>query len=245
MNDDMRERGAGPLSRVSKDDSMGTYRHADPRRSFASQMPGADEYARLHAEIEKSAVYGGCFVVGVTSAVYGEGKTTVAINLAGSIAEDSERRVALVDLNLRSCDLQMQLKLPPCVGMVDFLEGDCDLSQIVHRTESERLTIVPAGSVASTPGRLARSSRLAEAMAELRRANDYLIVDLAPVLPITDARLIGRHMDGFVMVVRAGSTPREIVSRAIDTLDRASVIGVILNRTEPPIPKWLQRHFVG
>src|SRR5436309_524538 len=82
-----------------------------------------EEYARLHADIERASTPSRCFVVGVTSAVYGEGKTTVAMNLAGTMAQNSTHRVALVDLNLRNWDLQTRLNLPPCAGLVDVLEG--------------------------------------------------------------------------------------------------------------------------
>src|SRR5436309_15695214 len=82
-----------------------------------------EEYARLHADIERASSPARCFVVGVTSAVYGEGKTTVAMNLAGTIAQNSTHRVSLVDLNLRNWDLQTRLNLPPCAGLVDVLEG--------------------------------------------------------------------------------------------------------------------------
>src|SRR2546421_913897 len=85
-----------------------------------------EEYARLHADIERASSPSRCFVVGVTSAVYGEGKTTVAMNLAGTIAQNSTHRVALVDLNLRNWDLQTRLNLPPCAGLVDVLEGGED-----------------------------------------------------------------------------------------------------------------------
>ena len=74
------------------------------------------------------------FVVGVTSAVYGEGKTTVAMNLAGTIAQNSSQRVALVDANLRNWDLQTRLNLPPCSGLVDILEGgEDDLTNIIQK----------------------------------------------------------------------------------------------------------------
>src|SRR5579863_4261381 len=68
-----------------------------------------EEYARLHADIERNSSPTRCFVVGVSSAVYGEGKTTVAMNLAGTIAQNSSHRVALVDCNLRNWDMQTRL----------------------------------------------------------------------------------------------------------------------------------------
>ena len=203
-----------------------------------------EEYARLHADIERASSPSRCFVVGVTSAVYGEGKTTVAMNLAGTIAQNSTQRVALVDCNLRNWDLQTRLNLPPCAGLVDILEGgEDDLTNVVQKTELENFTIVPAGRAAANPARLARSPRLAEVMSALRMANDFMVVDMAPILPVADTRVLAKSVDGIIVVVRAGVTPREIVSRAIEAVGNDRVLGVVLNGTETAMPKWMQRYF--
>src|SRR6476659_4211105 len=89
-----------------------------------SQMPAPEQYERLHTEIERASSPSRCFVVGVSSAVYGESTTTVAMNLAVTIAQNSPERVALLDLNLRNRDLQTRLNLSPCAGIVDIIEDD-------------------------------------------------------------------------------------------------------------------------
>ncbi|MCC6730421.1 MAG: CpsD/CapB family tyrosine-protein kinase [Chthonomonadales bacterium] len=208
----------------------------------ASLVP--EEYARLHADIERAASPSRCFVVGVTSAVYGEGKTTVALNLAGTIAQNSEARVALVDFNLRNWDMQTRLNIASAPGLVDVLEGsEDDLTAIVQRTELDNLTIIPAGRAAANPSRLVRSSRLAEVVSTLRMSNDFIVLDMAPVLPVADTKSLAKHLDGIVMVVRAGVTPREIVGRAIDAVGSDKVLGVVLNGVESALPSWLHRYF--
>ncbi len=203
-----------------------------------------EEYARLHADIERAASPSRCFVVGVTSAVYGEGKTTVALNLAGTIAQNSEARIALVDFNLRNWDLQTRLNIPPAAGLVDVLEGaEDDLSAIVRHTELDNLTIVPSGRAAANPARLVRSPRLAEVIATLKMSNDFIVLDMAPVLPVADTKSIVKLLDGVVIVVRAGVTPREIVQRAVETVGSDKVLGVVLNGVQSALPKWLQRYF--
>ena len=203
-----------------------------------------EEYARLHADIERASSPSRCFVVGVTSAVYGEGKTTVAMNLAGTMAQNSLQRVALVDCNLRNWDLQTRLNLPPCKGLVDVLEGgEDDLSNIIQKTELDNFTIIPAGRAATNPARQARSPLLGEVLNALRMQNDFIVMDLAPALPVADTRVLAKSVDGIVMVVRAGVTPREIVARAIEAVGNDRVIGVVLNGTESAMPRWLQRYF--
>jgi hypothetical protein len=117
-----------------------------------------EEYARLHADIERASSPARCFVVGVTSAVYGEGKTTVALNLAGTMAQNSQARVTLVDFNLRNWDMQTRLNLPVMAGLVDVLEGsEDDLSAIVQRTELDSTRGGPR-----VPGCTRRGSRACE-----------------------------------------------------------------------------------
>jgi protein-tyrosine kinase len=211
-------------------------------RNGASLIP--EEYARLHADIERAASPARCFVVGVTSAVYGEGKTTVALNLAGTMAQNSEARVSLVDFNLRNWDMQTRLNMHSVPGLVDVLEGsEDDMSNIIQRTELENLTIIPAGRAAANPARLVRSPRLTEVISALKLSNDFIVMDMAPVLPVADTKILARLLDGVVMVVRAGVTPREIVQRAIDAVGSDKVLGVVLNGVETAMPRWLQRYF--
>lgn len=203
-----------------------------------------EEYARLHADIERAASPSRCFVVGVTSAVYGEGKTTVALNLAGTMAQNSEARVTLVDFNLRNWDMQTRLDLPAAAGLVDVLEGsEDDLTAIIQKTEMDNLVIVPAGRAAANPSRLVRSPRLQEVVGALKMSSDFIVLDMAPVLPVADTKSMAKYLDGVVMVVRAGVTPREIVGRAIEAVGTDKVLGVVLNGVETAMPKWLQRYF--
>lgn len=238
------ENGSGPLIPLS---SLNTGSERNGSSNGAHPKGGAlipEEYARLHADIERAASPTRCFVVGITSAVYGEGKTTVALNLAGTIAQNSEARVVLVDFNMRNWDMQTRLNLPPVAGLVDVLEGsEDDLSTIIQRTELDNLTIIPSGRAAANPARLCRSPRLAEVISTLKLSNDFIVLDMAPVLPVADTKTVAKYLDGVVMVVRAGVTPREIVARAIDAVGNDKVLGVVLNGVETAMPKWLQRYF--
>ncbi len=203
-----------------------------------------EEYARLHADIERAANPARCFVVGVTSAVYGEGKTTVAMNLATTMAQNSEARVTLVDFNLRNWDLQTRLNLDGVTGLVDVLEGaEDDLNAIVQMTELPNLRIVPAGRAAANPARLVRSSRLVQVVGALKQMNDFIVMDMAPVLPVADTKSLAKMLDGVVIVVRAGITPREIVGRAMEAVGPDKVLGVVLNGVGSAMPRWMQRYF--
>jgi len=236
---------ANPLVRAdsngNRSNGNGTY---SEQSGSSGRLVIPEEYARLHADIERASTPSRCFVVGVTSAVYGEGKTTVAMNLAGTIAQNSPQRVALVDGNLRNWDLQTRLNLPPCAGLVDVLEGgEDDLSNIIQKTELENFTVLPAGRAAANPYRLARSPRLIEVMGALRMANEFIVMDMAPILPVADTRVLAAHVDGIVMVISAGVTPREIVQRAMDAIGNERVLGVVLNGTQSAMPEGLRKFF--
>ncbi|HLV81198.1 MAG TPA: CpsD/CapB family tyrosine-protein kinase [Chthonomonadaceae bacterium] len=230
--------GLGPLARVANEtEDFGP--RSSPGRPL---LP--EEYAHLHAEVEVASGPAQCFAVGVTSALYGEGKTTVAMNLAGTIAQNSTQRVVLVDCNLRNWDLQTRLNLPNCPGLVDIVEGEeGDLENILQPTELDNLTIVPAGCAAANPARVVRSPRLAQALDRLRQGNSYMVVDMAPVLPVADTRVLARSLDGVVLVVRAGETPRELAARAIEMIGSDRVLGVVLNGAQSSVPDWLKRLF--
>jgi protein-tyrosine kinase len=240
MSSEQETPSAGSLSRVRG--GGGQKRNGNGAGQGRIVIP--EEYARLHADIERASSPSRCFVVGVTSAVYGEGKTTVAMNLAGTMAQNSAQRVALVDANLRNWDLQARLNLPPCSGLVDVLEGgEDDLTNIIQKTELDNFTVIPAGRAAANPARLARSPLFGEVMSALRMQNDFIVMDMAPILPVADTRVLTSQVDGVVVVIRAGVTPREIVARAVEAVGNDRVIGVVLNGTETAMPRWLQRYF--
>lgn len=242
MSNEKEMASAGTLSRVSGGGNGNGHKRNVGGAQGRIVIP--EEYARLHADIERASSPARCFVVGVTSAVYGEGKTTVAMNLAGTMAQNSSQRVALVDANLRNWDLQTRLNLPPCPGLVDILEGgEDDLTNIIQKTELDNFSIIPAGRAAANPARLARSPLFGEVMSALRMQNDFIVMDMAPILPVADTRVLANLVDGVVIVIRAGVTPREIVARAVDAVGNDRVIGVVLNGTETAMPRWLQRYF--
>src|SRR5215467_12277487 len=171
------EQGAGSLIHLGSLDFNTTKNGNGYHTNGNALIP--EEYSRLHADIERASSPARCFIVGVTSAVYGEGKTTVALNLAGTMAQNSQARVTLVDFNLRNWDLQTRLNLPSSAGLVDVLEGsEDDLSAVVQKTELDNLTIIPAGRAAANPARLVRSTRLAEVVSTLKLSNDFIVLDM-------------------------------------------------------------------
>ena len=181
------------------------------------------------------------YVLGVTSAVLGEGKTTVALHLAMTIARDTFKRVCLIDMSLGKGDLAIRLGVPPRgEGVVPVLEDTDNVVPTLQLAGCDNLVIIPAGRAPANAARLARSPRVAQLIISARMAFDVVIVDM-PAVASDNALPLTRHVDGLLVVARAGATPRDVVAQALDALGRDKVIGVTLNRVKTSGPAWLRK----
>ena len=181
------------------------------------------------------------YVLGITSAVVGEGKTTVALHLAMTIARDTFKRVCLIDMSLGKGDLATRLGVPARgEGVIPVLEDSDNVVPTLQLAGCDNLVIIPAGKVPANAARLARSPRVAQLIVSARTAFDVVIVDM-PAVSSDNALPLTRHMDGLLVVARAGATPRDVVSQALDALGREKVIGVTLNRVKSAGPSWLRK----
>lgn len=185
------------------------------------------------------------FVLGVTSALVGEGKTTVALHLAMTIARDTYKRVCLIDLSLGKGELAGRLGVPTRgEGVIPVLEDDSHVVPTLQIAGLDNLVIIPAGKLPANPPRLVRSPRVAQLILSARTAFDVVVVDM-PAVATDHALPLTRHMDGVLVVARAGVTPRDVVNEALDGLGRDKVIGVTLNRIQASGPAWLRRRMAG
>ena len=181
------------------------------------------------------------YVLGVTSAVMGEGKTTVALHLAMTIARDTFKRVCLIDMSLGAGDLATRLGVPSRgEGVIPVLEDSDNVVPTLQLAGCDNLVIIPAGKAPANAARLARSPRIAQLIISARMAFDVVIVDM-PAVASDNALPLTRHVDGLLVVVRAGATPRDVVGQALDALGRDKVIGVTLNRVKTSAPSWLRK----
>lgn len=185
------------------------------------------------------------FILGVTSALVGEGKTTVALHLAMTIARDTYKRVCLIDLSLGKGDLAARLGVPQRgEGVVPVLEDNSHVVPTLQLAGLDNLVIIPAGKVPSNAPRLVRSPRVSQLILSARSAFDVVIVDM-PAVASDNALPLTRHVDGLLVVTRAGVTPRDVVNQALDSLGRDKVIGVTLNRIQAAGPAWLRKRVGG
>lgn len=204
-------------------------------------LSGADEMFR---GIYTRAGVGQSETLAVCSAIAGEGKTTIAVGVGTTIAQDyPERRVLVVETDFWHPVLAQDFDVEVYPGLADCLLEDLPLQLAVRPTLLENLFIVPAGGPATNAGRLLRSSRMAAALATLRQSYDVIILDVPAVLVNSDSLPVIDLADGVLFVVRAGVTPGPVVRRAMAQLDdtRGLLRGVVLNGTESAVPGWLRR----
>jgi capsular exopolysaccharide synthesis family protein len=181
-------------------------------------------------------------VLAICSAVVGEGKTTVGVGLAVTIAQDfPDRRVLLVETDLQRPVLAGDFGIHSSPGLLDCLINNEPLLAAVRPTFLENLHVVPAGVAASGVGRPLRSSHMASVVDAMRQSYDVVILDLPAILANSDAILLTDLADGVICVVRAGITPVAMVNRAVEQIEPAKLRGVVINGTDSAVPRWLRR----
>ncbi len=202
---------------------------------------GADE---LFRSIYTRAGVGHSETLAVSSAIAGEGKTTVAVGLATTLAQDyPDRRVLLVETDFARPVLAEDFGVRVTPGLADCLLEDLSPQLAVCPTLLDNLFLLPAGQTATNGGRLLRSPRMPAVLAHLRESYDIIIVDVPAILVNSDALPLIDITDGALLVVRAGVTPGPVVHKALAHLDdtRGLLRGVVLNGTQSAMPSWFRR----
>jgi capsular exopolysaccharide synthesis family protein len=191
-----------------------------------------EQYRRLAASLHHAQAAKGTKVVMIASAVPGEGKTLTASNLAMTFSESYHRNVLLIDGDLRRPGLHTLFGLDNSYGLGDGLTSAKERRLPVHHVSS-RLSVLTAGLPSSDPMAGLTSERMRRLLDEAREAFDWVFIDTPPVAFLSDANLLARMVDAAVVVVKAGSTPFELVQRAIEAIGRDRTVGVVLNRADP------------
>jgi protein-tyrosine kinase len=187
-------------------------------------------------------------VLGVTSAIAGEGKTTIAAGLAVALAEDGAllgfRRkpatILLIECNIGAPPEDPRLALRTGRGLIQLLRGECELAEAIQRTGTDGLSILPVGEPAHNFPLAIRTAALPDVIAQLRAQYGLIVIDMPSVLNSTDSQVIARLADQVVLVVRAEVTPAKLVRQALEELDEGRLLGVILNDSQPDLPAWLE-----
>lgn len=170
-------------------------------------------------------------IIVVTSPLPGDGKSTIAANLALTLAA-SGAAVVLVDGDLRRSTVATTMGLPGGAGLTDVLAGRASLTDVLQRSaQSTTLHVLAAGSVPPNPSEVLGSERM-RALLENLASHATVIVDAPPLLPVTDGAVLAHQADGALLVVSIGKTTYDLVDKSLDTLSKARgrALGIVLNR---------------
>jgi protein-tyrosine kinase len=207
-----------------------------PLVALEKHSPAAEQYKILREQLRKVCSEGKARVLVVTSPNKGDGKTKVAANLAAAMALDYEERVLLIDADLRSPSIHPYFGIKASPGLSEYLDSNSErnLMSYVQETFLPGLRILPAGKPSIHSSELLATEKMKRLVKgiPLEFPDHRIIIDTSPVLSTPDPLVLSRQVDGIVMVVRAGKTPRDCLSKAIDSLGSNNFIGLILNGAE-------------
>jgi len=171
----------------------------------------------------------------ITSSGAGEGKTLIVSNL-GIIFSQTGSRVLMIDADFRKPQLHKIFSLPGKKGLSEYLVGDASLEEVIQATQVENLSLVTCGKIPPNPAELLSSKKMLEFNRLIKDRFDYILYDSPPLSPVADAIILSASVvDGTVLVVRAGRTPKEMVKHSRDVLKeaRANFTGVVFNDLSP------------
>lgn len=167
----------------------------------------------------------------VTSAMPKEGKSFVAANLAQVLVRQHGRRVLVVDADLRNPGMHRHLGTSASPGLSEYLMGDCDEFSCLQRGPMDNLFFLPAGRLVPGASELLANGRLKLFLQRIEPLFDWIVLDSAPVIPVSDSTIVAGFCDGVLMVVRAGITPSPLAKRAREEFPDKLLLGVVLNGT--------------
>lgn len=179
----------------------------------------------------------------VTSATSGEGVSTITSNFAKALADDPVLNILVADANPEDAVQHELFDLENRAGFVEFARGDARPEDVIQNTVRRNLCVVTSGADTGGMFQLVGTERIATFVRSLQPRFHYLFFDAPPVLSYPETSVLGSHVDGVLLVVRALRTRREAVARATDTLIKSgcNVIGVVLNRYKYSIPEFIYK----
>jgi exopolysaccharide/PEP-CTERM locus tyrosine autokinase len=206
-----------------------------PRSRLADELRVVKRPLIANAQGKSAAPIDAANLIMVTSALPGEGKTFISVNLAISIAMELDTTVLLVDADVARPAVPERLGLSVDKGLLDLLtRRDLEVSDVMLRTNIERLSILPAGTPHSRATELLASENMARLVAEMasRYPDRILVFDAPPLLSSTESRVLATHMGQIVLVVDAERTPQGSVKQALGAIEQCPVVMTLLNKIE-------------
>ena len=214
---------------------------------YDKESPGATEFRRLYSNLRHMNGFGETKTLLVTSASSEEGKSLVASFLSITISQYHNCKTLLVDTDMRRPVVHQLFNLEQPSGLAEVLEGKKTLKECLKKTYLPNLQIFTSVEAHKSPTELLDSPRLTGVFEELKFYFDLIVVDSAPVIPVSDVLVLLPEVEGTLMVVKAGATPREVVKRGVELVQNAGgkILGVVMNNLEGVLPYYYNYTYYG
>jgi polysaccharide biosynthesis transport protein len=180
------------------------------------------QFSRVNRETLKTIL--------ITSSAPQEGKSTIAINLAGSFAL-SNKKTLLLDCDLRKPSMHKVFNTERVPGLIDFLTGNASKDEIVKTSDIKNLYAIPSGTIPPNPAEMLDSKEMRKFLLELRDQYDLVIIDSPPIVAVADAEILSSMVDGTLLVVSSETTEVELMRRSVELIRRENTqfLGTVLN----------------
>lgn len=220
--DEQQQKISKPVATVKLKDSLVVAGNDDPITT--------EQYRILYTMLEAISARDFSKTFLVTSALKGEGKTSTVLNLAYLMAKEFKKRTIVVECDLKNPTIVSgYLAGAPKYGLVECLKSELDLHETMVQVEGCGLYLLPALKSMENSSELLNSQRMASILNTLKTEFDFILLDSPPIIPLADVNILTKLIDGLLFVVRAGKTPRDIVLKAVNSINHAKIVGVVLN----------------
>lgn len=209
-------------------------------RLLHENWPLATEMQKLQARIWRLAQKDGVKIILFTSALRGEGKSTTVSHLAAMLALHPERKVLVVDMDLRRPQIHHHFETPLQPGLTDVIQKKVGIDRAIRSTEIPNLQLLVAGSRVARPEEVLNAPEMVEIFIELRRRYDMVLIDSPAMVPVADACGFVALSDGVILVVMAGKSTRPHVQRARELVlgMGANILGVVVGNIQEAAPEY-------
>ena len=200
----------------------------DPRSHIA------EAYRLIRTNIEFSNIDKNIKTILITSSQQNEGKSTVISNLAATFASLENKKVLIIDCDLRNPSIHKMFGVSNLIGLTDVLTGQKDIDKCIEKTKVKNVDILKAGKIPPNPAEMLQSKKMRNFMEVIKEYYDYIFIDSPPVGIVADASILAQYADGTILLVAANETDIEAVKISKERLEgvNANILGAILNKYE-------------
>jgi len=209
---------------------------------FPMQTP-SDRFQEVKTKLDTCFPSGSVKTIVFTGTAHGVGCTTTAAGFANTMAQYCRLNVLLIDANIRSPRLHEVFNIEHNQGLADLLTKEEEKISLFKKMGHGNLYLIPCGKKASVPQAIFESTRFAKILKLMREKFDYVILNAPPVNSYAETKVIGKKVDGVMLVIESGKTRKQVAVRAKQELENAGakILGVIVNRRKYYVPEWIYK----